>query len=160
MQTAKHCHLLKLKKGFTLSHTQHICSTWLRKCLLKYKENLYNCRYNYWKKLKTSLIAKCFQKSSAADASKSSIGGKGLIRQRVTFMHVEVCYLTVTVTFGLSENVSCTDLANNNGVRWLDGISIKCRAIFCPSAFALPSFHESISLKETEVFLYIEILKN
>ena len=40
-------------------------------------EILYNCKYNYWKKLKTLwqkekliVLSQCFQKSSAADASK------------------------------------------------------------------------------------------
>ena len=40
------------------------------KMFTKNMENLYNCSYNYWKKLKTFWPReKCFQKSSAADAS-------------------------------------------------------------------------------------------
>ena len=33
----------------TLSNMQQICSRRLWKCLLMYMENLYNCRYNYYK---------------------------------------------------------------------------------------------------------------
>ena len=58
-----------------------------------------------------------------------------------------ISYLTVTVTFGRPEKVSCTALANSVGVRWLDGISIKRLAMFCPSAFTLPSFHWAVSLE-------------
>ena len=37
----------------TLFHIQKICSRQLWTCLLKNMENFYNCRCNYWKKLKT-----------------------------------------------------------------------------------------------------------
>ena len=37
----------------TLSHIQQICSRQLWKHLLKNMENLYNCRYYYWKNMKT-----------------------------------------------------------------------------------------------------------
>ena len=71
----------------SLSNIQQICG----KILLKYMENLFNCRYNYWKSWKHCdkgeiarfeqflILSQCFKSHLRQMCQNASRGGKGFI---------------------------------------------------------------------------------
>jgi hypothetical protein len=75
------------------------------------------------------------------------LGNKATNINAFTFTYILLSYRTCIVTFDLLANFCCTASTNKAGVSLFDGISIRWRAQFCPSAFILPLVHDFFALE-------------